>query len=116
MSLGELEKLTAAERLIVDRRRKGETQAQAAGRYGVSQSRYSRWERGLDDPVETLGPGPVLPKVTPLKPHEKCLLYRRRVGVTQAKVATDLKRCKMWVRQMERGEVDCTELVQYWEA
>jgi DNA-binding XRE family transcriptional regulator len=115
MPHADLGSLTAAERLLVDRRRRDETQAEAALRYKVSQSRYSRWERGLDDPIETLGPGPVLPRVSPLKPHEKCLLYRRRVGVTQAKVAEDLNRCKMWVRQMERGEVDSTELVQYWE-
>jgi DNA-binding XRE family transcriptional regulator len=110
MSLGELEKLTPAERLLVDRRRRGETQGAAAARHGVSHSRYSRWERGLDEPTEAA------PRITTLKPHEKCLLYRRRVGITQATVAEDLNRCKMWVRQMERGEVDCTELVQYWEA
>jgi hypothetical protein len=49
-----------------------------------------------------------------LRDHELCLITRRRAGVTQTKVATDLNRCKMWMRQMERGEVDCTELKTYW--
>jgi DNA-binding XRE family transcriptional regulator len=109
----ELEKLTSAERLLVDRRRRGETQAQAAARHNVSQSRYSRWERGLDEPNDARTVPSI--RIKELKPHEKCLLYRRRAGRTQATIAIDLNRCKMWVRQMERGEVDSTELVQYWE-
>lgn len=95
----------------MNRRRKEETQAQAAMRHGVSQTRYSRWERGLEAERD-------IPRVAVgrLRPHERCLLYRRRAGRSQAAVATDLGRCKMWVRQMERGEVDCTELTSYWEA
>lgn len=115
MSARELGDLTAAERLTVDRRRRGESQLEAARRYSVSHSRYSRWERGLDDPIRVLGPGPVLPEVEPLRPHERCLLHRRRAGLTQARIAGELDRCRMWVRQMERGEVGSTELVEYWE-
>jgi DNA-binding XRE family transcriptional regulator len=111
VSLGELERLTGPERLLVERRRRGETQAEAAERHGVSQTRYSRWERGL----EADGALPTV-RVGGLRPHERCLLYRRRAGRSQWQVARDLQRCKMWVRQMERGEVDCSELIGYWEA
>lgn len=111
MSHGELENLTGPERLLLDRRRREETQAQAAVRHEVSQTRYSRWERGLE-PEGSLP----RPRVGRLRPYERCLLYRRRAGTSQAQVARDLERCKMWVRQMERGEVDCTELTSYWEA
>ena len=111
MSLGELGQLSAAERLLIDRRRREETQAGAAERHGVSQTRYSRWERGLE-PERALP----RPRVGRLAAHERCLLYRRRAGVSQGQIAEHLGRCKMWVRQMERGEVDCTELTSYWEA
>lgn len=106
-------KLTEPERLLIGRRRSGQTQAQAAKDWGVSQSRYSRWERGLDPIQAHIKDVPT--KLSELEPHERCLIYRRRVARTQAEVATDINRCKMWVRQMERGEVDCTELVNYWE-
>lgn len=101
--------LTNEERLLIDRRRRGETQAEAARRHEVSTTRYSRWERGLDQ-----APASSVPTVKALRDHELCLITRRRAGVTQTKVATDLNRCKMWMRQMERGEVDCTELKRYW--
>lgn len=109
MSNGELGRLTPSERLLVNRRRHGWTQARAASEQGVSQTRYSRWERGLEPPS-----GP-LPRVSPLRDHERCLLYRRRSSMSQARVAQEMGRCKMWVRQMERGEVDCSELIEYWE-
>lgn len=102
--------LTMPERLLIDRRRRGETQAEAAQRHSVSNTRYSRWERGLDQPPPTSIPT----IVKDLRPHELCLITRRRAGVTQTKVATEINRCKMWVRQMERGEVDCSELSRYW--
>jgi len=112
----ELGVLTIGERLLVDRRRRGHTQADAARRWGISQSRYSRWERELDTP--TLEELPYLwapAKGHQLRGNERCLLYRRRAGLTQLHIATELGRCKMWVRQMERGEVSFTELLDYWE-
>ena len=113
MSLG---KLSPSERLLIDRRRRKETQAKAARRHGVSQSRYSRWERGLDHPGSLEGRNIWSPKTDfRLRDHERCLLFRRRAGVIQAMVAEALGRCKMWVRQMERGEVSSDELLRYWE-
>ena len=110
MSLGELEKLTAGERLRIRRRRLGETQRQAADRHGVSLARYSLWERDL-------WPATGIPKVSlgRLEPHERCLLYRLRAGTPQWKIAEDLGRCRYWVNKMERGEEPCDELIAYWE-
>jgi DNA-binding XRE family transcriptional regulator len=108
--LGELEKLTSAEKLIIHRRRLGLTQGQAAERYGMSYNAYGALERGT---VE-MEPATV-PKINDLKAHEKCFLYRRRAGMSRAKVAEELGRSCQWVTEMERGRVDCTELVCYWE-
>lgn len=102
--------LTPPELLLVDRRRRDETQAQAARRLGQSVTRYSRLERGL----EPVPPNVKVPSLRQLRPNELCLVLRRRAGKTQLQVATELGRCKMWVRQMERGEVDSGELARYW--
>jgi hypothetical protein len=103
--LGELKR---AEKLLLERRRKNETQGEAAARYEVSHNRYGLWERGRL---------PDIPKVVivEIKPHERCLLYRRRANVTQARVAGEMKICRWWLNQMERGDVDCSSLIEYWE-
>ncbi len=106
--LGELEQLTIGERLLIDRRRRGETQTSAAVRHRVSYFMYGKWERDIVD-------CPTFIVLKKLSAAERCLLYRRRSGQTQAAVAEDLNRCRRWINQMERGEVDCTELVCYWE-
>ena len=107
--LDDLEELTPGEELMLLRRRLGETQKDAAIRNCVPLSRYSLWERDLDQ-----GPRPGI-TLESLAPHERCLLYRRRVGWTQKKVAADLGCCRRWMNMMERGEVDSSALVCYWE-
>lgn len=102
--------LTDAERFILKRRRDGLNQRQAAKALGLSLSAYSLLERGGSSP--TVSP----PALGPLKPHERCLLYRRRAGKTQAEVASGLDHCRYSVHQMERGRVDCTDLLCYWES
>ena len=105
--LGELERLSNCEQLLIDRRRRGETQPQAAKRLGTTPFMYGKWERAVVN-------GPSV-KVGMLKPYERCLLYRRRAEKTQAEVAEHLERCRWWVNQMERGEVSCDTLLWYWE-
>lgn len=107
----QLEKLTLGEQLLIHRRRRGETQGEAARRNKVAHSRYSLCERDLDDSLH-LG---FKISCSTLAPHERCLLYRRRVGWTQKKVAADLGCCRRWLNMMERGEVDPTPLLDYWE-
>lgn len=106
--LGELERLTAGEALLIDRRRRDESQLAAAGRLGVTHSMYGKFER---DVVVSACP----PKIKTLKVNERCLLYRRRVGKTQEAVAKGLKICRWWLNQQERGQVPCDELLWYWE-
>jgi len=43
---------------------------------------------------------------------EKCLLLRRRLGLTQQEVAYLLRVCHVTVRRMEGGERDATPLLQ----
>lgn len=105
--LGQLERLTLGERLLIDRRRRSEDQSEAAKQHGVTRTVYGTWER---DVVA----GPAV-KIGALEPYERCLLYRRRAGSTQEIVATGLERCRWWINKMESGEVDCTELMCYWE-
>lgn len=109
-SLGQLEALTYGERLVILRRRSGENQRQAAARLDLPLARYQLLEV---DKEQGLGRPPGVGK---LAPNERCFLYRRRAGKTRAEVAADLGRCQLWVTQMERGRVNCDELVGYWES
>lgn len=112
MAYGELERLTDGERLVVHRRRLKERQRASALRLGVSHTRYSRWERGLEDPGQDVV-GSI--KIGQLKPHEYCFLYRRRAGWTQERVATEMGVCRYWLNRMELGEADCSDLLEFWE-
>ena len=101
---------TIRERLLIDRRRRGETIAQAARRLGVSITRYSNWERGaVEAPVTSLI------RLGDLTVAEQCLLKRRRAGMRQQDVANAMNRCRMWVRLMEQGREDPSELAAYWD-
>jgi len=107
--LGRLGRLSSGERLIVDRRRRKETQGVAAKRLCVNAFVYGQWER--DDRDD----GPLIRSVTPLKRHERCLLYRRRRGMSQIEVAHQLALSRWWLNQMERGIQPCDKLIHYWE-
>ena len=105
--MSELGKPTRGERLLITRRRRGEKQYQAAWRLSTTHSMYAKWERDIV-------PGPHV-KIGRLEPHERCLLYRRRAGFTQAQVAEGLDMCRYWVNLMETGQVSCDDLLWYWE-
>lgn len=102
--------LTQAEKLRLWRGRLGLTQKQAGRRFGVSDWVYGEMERG-DQPVPMYAwRGPFI-----IHDHEKCLIYRLRAGVTQQFVATELGCSKLWVYMMEKGQVNCLRLIEYWE-
>lgn len=103
-----LQDLTSGERLLLVRRRRGQTQRQAAVSLGIPISLYSQMERDL----ATTSARPGLKR---LEPHERCLLHRRRSGATQSKVAKDLGVCRWWLNQMETGRASCEQLLSYWE-
>lgn len=107
--LGELERLTVGERLLIARRRAKETQVQAARRYGITPFVYGQHERDVSrtDGIDV--------KIAKLERHEACLLYRRRAGYNQQRVAEELGCCRYWLNQMEQGFHNCDELIWYWE-
>lgn len=107
--LGQLERLSVGERLLIDRRRRGESQGEAAKRQYISHFTYGQAERDFKR-ANTLAP-----IIKRLQPHERCLLYRRRVGRTQDDVAKELGVCRWWLNQMERGKVSCDALLWFWE-
>lgn len=102
---------TNAEKLLIERRRLGQTQVEAARRYRVTRALYGAWER-LGTEAEIRAP---TVRIGSLQPHERCLLYRRRAGFTQARVAEELQCCRWQVNQMERGLASVDNLLWYWE-
>lgn len=102
--------MSRGDRLCIERRRRGETQAQAARRWGVSYQLYSSWER---DSAPRPGPAVELGRVMP---HERCVIYRRHAFRTQAQVAEDIGCCVYTVRKMEAGDAACDDLLGYWES
>ena len=105
--LGSLERLSCGERLIIERHRLKETQEKAAQRFAVSSYTYGQWERDAEKGPER--------QCFSLTESERCLLYRRRAGLSQGKLASEMGRSRTWITQMERGLVPCKELIAYWE-
>ncbi|MFA5510820.1 MAG: helix-turn-helix transcriptional regulator [Candidatus Kapaibacterium sp.] len=99
---------TKGESLLLWRRRKGLNQVQAASEYNVHPDRYREWEadrRTEDQPRQHLGE---------LKPHELCVLARRRAGQTQRQVAAAIGLTRLWVTKIENGEASPDRLQEYW--
>ena len=103
----EIGRLTNAERLRLNRRRTGRSQAQMARVLGLSLHVYGAWERGDGAPKSAA--------LGQIRSYERCLLYRRRAGYTQAQVAKELGVSRYWLNQMELGRAKCDELICYWE-
>jgi len=104
--------LTDGERLLIARRRSGESQETIARRHGITRNVYGRIER--DD--EEFRAGIALPELGELTDDEKCLLLRRRSGLTQEECAEYLGVTRFWFNQMETGKVPCSDLVKFWES
>lgn len=111
--MSEIEELTEAERYLLDRRRKGENQTQAAARLGISRQKYNKLECGN----LSLLPERQVPAITiaSLSGGERCLLYRRRLGLTQTALAAERSMSRYWINRQERDAVDSTDLICYWE-
>lgn len=103
--MSQKKELTTGERLFIERKRLGMSQANMAACHGVPHGVYGRWERDQ----KANRPAPVV-KVGRLKKHEQCMLERVRIGWSQAEVAKKLGLCVYWVGRMERGEINCDRL------
>lgn len=101
--------LSAGETLIIDRRRRGESQADAARRHRVSSYRYRRWEDDDD---------PDAPRVEleTIEEYEAFHVLRRRAGMLIEDLAAEIGCSRWWVTQMERGQAPCGRLKDYWRA
>jgi len=100
--------LRNGERLLILRRRKGTTKAQAARKFKVTLYKYNRWESDVEQ-------GPKR-HVSKLAYFEQSLLMRLRAGASVAKFARILKVSAWWLRQMEIGKVSDGRLRSYWKA
>lgn len=99
---------TRGESLLLWRRREGLNQTQAAAAFEVHVDKYREWEADrspADQPRKHLGQ---------LKPHEVCLLKRRRAGITQREVAAEIGCTRLWVIQMENGDAPTERLCEFW--
>lgn len=100
--------MSNAERLVIQRRRKGITQQRAAEVYGVCLTVYSLWERDLHTHI------PKVLGVEDIQPHEMCFLLRRRKGWTQVQTAQRVKCSIEWLKRMERGTAKGNKLFKFW--
>lgn len=99
-------KTRPAEKFFLDRRRRKETQTEAATRIGVSRAQISRYENG-DSPAPDVN-GFELTNV------EQCVVSRRRKGWTMAKLAKLIGCSRYRIIMMERADWNPTLLIDYW--
>lgn len=112
--------LTAGERLTLFRRRCSQSQTafcrdinRNPKRAPLTLHQLKSMEGDLIPVPERISRGIALRS---LASYEQCFIARRRSGVSQAKVAADLGRCRYWVNRMELGLAPCHELTSYWFA
>lgn len=108
----DVEGMTVGERLLIARRRSGESQETIARRLGMTRNVYGRVER--DD--EDIHSGISLPELGELSQEEICILLRRRAGLTQEECAEKIGVTRFWFNQMETGKVSSSDLVKFWES
>jgi len=99
--------LTTGERLLIERRRAGQNQTQAAHAYDLSEWRYRQCEADEADLIAS-------PPLGRLQIHEACVIMRRRVGMKRTDLAEQLDISCWWLTQMERGQIPADRLVTYW--
>lgn len=76
---------------------------------------YAKVEEGTEDGRKLGAVAPDL-KVQDLSAGERCALFRRRCGMTQAQVAALYGSCKTQVQYIEQGKADAERLEQFWRA
>ena len=101
--------LTDGERLLLERKRRHQTQSEAAARYSVSPKLYGLWERDQREVPFTFRK-----KVFKMVQYERCLIRRRREDLTQAAVAKEMGCSRWWLNRMEQGQAPAGELAWYW--
>ncbi len=100
-------KLSAGEKLLLDRRRRGETQRDAAEAYAVTLYQFRRWELGEGEGVPDVSLGD-------LEPHEICFIYRQRDGMSLEDLGAMINRTPCWISQIEKGDQPVDVVEHYW--
>lgn len=104
--------LTFGEKLKLDRRRRGESQKDAAARWGMTLYAYRLAETGPEIASHKV----IKPGIRRVHPYESCYLLRVRAGISVQKMAKRLDVSEWWLIQMEHGREDSTKLVEHWAA
>lgn len=103
-------KLKPHERLAIERRRRDESQTEAAKRYGVTLYEYRQWELGNGKLPARAGAS-----VRRIEPFEECFIQRTRMqGLSAGMLAKDVGCSRWWLTQMERGQQQPEALVAFW--
>ena len=102
----EITDLDSGERMLIYRRRHGQSQREAADEYGVSFYRYRQMEAG-DVPCRP-------PPLGTLQDHERFFICRKRSGLSVREMAKRLGVSGFWVSQMELGRAPIKRLARYW--
>ena len=103
-------KPTHGELLLVWRKREEKSQSELAAQFRVTRNCWGRWERGTNVPGVS---API--EFKDVAEHEKCMLLRRREGITQGDLAKTIGVSRWWLNQMESGKADPARLITYWE-
>ena len=101
--------LSPDERILIDRRRRGETQIEAASRLGLTTNAFRALETG-----EKYAGKSLRPPLGRLADYEQCLIARKRYDLTMQEVADDIEISRWWVVQIEAGRAPADCLVDYW--
>ena len=98
--------MTNGEKLLILRRRVGETQSQAAKRLKATLYTYRRWENDTEkSPNKNVGR---------LSDFEQCYVMRRRKEWSLEQMVKKVGVCRWWLCQMEKGEAPVERLVEFW--
>ncbi len=102
--------ITTGERLLLDRRRRQETKANAAVRFSVSLYYYARLEMDKSTGAHEI-PRPALGRVNL---HESSFLLRRRAGISVTDFARVAGVSAWWLTKMEHGRESPNRLESFW--
>lgn len=99
--------LTRGERVLLQRRRAGQSQRDAAEGHKVSLYCYRRWEVDEDETPEVV--------LNNLLGFEACFFRRRRAGMSLKFLAEAMRVSRWWLCQMEHGRATTDQLIKYWD-
>ncbi len=100
------------EKMLIVRRRLGQSQSQRAEILGVPFGRYRLWEMG----TTMMGNGHHCPEceLGEITEPERLFMTRKRRGYSQRDVAEELGVSEGWIRKLEKGLGNMTILQEFW--